>query len=142
MSSYKRIRRALEKHLENTPTIPHIFWENTSTENLIGTAHMEPNFIPLSKRPADVGVAPTERYDGLFQVIAYAPLKDGPGAAEDLAGLILDRFAPGDMLTDTVGGDVAVVRIDYSEAGGAYEERGCNALPLNIGWYSFRGHRT
>lgn len=142
MSHYRRIRRALEVHLENTPGIPYIFWENTSTENLIGTSHVEPNFIPLSKRAADLGPNPMERYAGIFQVLVYAPLYDGVGAAEDIAELVLDRYGPSDTLTDTVDEDVAVIRIEYSEAGEAYEDRGCHVLPLNIGWYSFRGNRT
>jgi hypothetical protein len=142
MNFYRRIRRALEVHLENTPQIPYIFWENTSKENLIATAHVEPNFIPLRKRAVEIGPNPMERYDGIFQVIAYAPLNDGPAAVEDIAGLILDRYRPSGILIDTIGQDTAVVRIEYSEAGEAYEDRGCNALPLNIGWYSFRGNTT
>lgn len=142
MNDYRRIRRALEVRLETTAQIPYIFWENTSTENLIGNPHVEPNFIPLSKRAVDVGPNPTERYDGIFQVLIYTPVHDGVGAAEEIAGLVLDRYRPSDMIEDIEGGDVAVVRIEYSEAGEAYENRGCHVIPLNIGWYSFRGNST
>lgn len=134
-----RIRRAFEKHLEATAGVTRIFWENTNNENLIGASHVEPNFIPLTKRPVTAGPNPLERYTGLYQILVYTPLHEGSGPSDALVDLLLSRFRPAEHLEDTVGSDTVIVRLEYSETGESYEDRGCHVTPVTIGWNSYRG---
>lgn len=141
MKVYRRIRRALEKQLEGTPGMPHIFWEGTSQQDLIGTPHVEPNFIPLTRRPVTTGPSPLELLRGLYQILVYTPIYEGVGDVEDLAETIMNRFPPSGILIDVENGDQIQVRIEYSEAGESFRDRGCIVIPVDIGWFCHKGRQ-
>jgi hypothetical protein len=158
MASYNRhIRNALENHLNTLDNIPDVAWQNVNYSPTTGTRFLKPMFQPTSRRPANIGTNPTQRYNGIFTVLVNSPENEGPSAGEGVADTITQRFESTtdlywDISTDsllTESGyrlllesgdplaldDVIYVVIDYAEQNSPYTNSPWYVVPVTIGWH-------
>lgn len=128
-----KIRACLEQHLRAIPSIPTIVVPNVKYDPNKDTPFVRVQFVPLSRRPANVGPNPLNRHDGLYALNVYTPEYQGEGEGLRIAQLIMDAFAPSTSIS--YGGEN--VGISYSEAEMAYGDSPFFATPVNVGWYAY-----
>ena len=137
-SIYNDIRAALETHLSNVSGIPSVAYENVSFEPQTGTSFLKVAFVPTSRRPAVRGLNPQQRYDGVFQVLVYAPEGNGPATADDLANKVIEAFEATTKIEYTNSDlETITVSIDYAERQQGFLDSPWYYVPINIGWYTY-----
>jgi hypothetical protein len=155
-----RIRSALEARLSSITGIPDIAWENVKYSPTTGQSFVQPLFLPTQQRPSVRGLNPVLRYQGIFSVNCFVPEGNGPGAADDLANLIIDNFPATDsiyysipddaLLTEaeafivTESGarvlvdDVIHVSLEFSERQQGVLRSPWYMVTVDVDWYSYK----
>ena len=134
MSVYNNIRAALETALSGITNIPAIRFQNTPYSPTTGTPFLSCNLFPTSRRPAEVGSNPFNRYQGLFSISVHTPENKGPKENQDICNLILGAFPAG---THSLSFGGQLVRIEYTEQLGSFNDPPWFITPLNVGWYAY-----
>tara|TARA_R110000868_G_scaffold317712_1_gene578506 strand:+ start:3040 stop:3447 length:408 start_codon:yes stop_codon:yes gene_type:complete len=129
----REIRSVLETQLASVTDVPQIAYENVPYEPTTGTSYIQVNYLPTSRRPAVRGLNPTQRYEGIFVILCYAPEGKGPAAAEAIAENVMSAFEATTSLTT----NNTSVSIDYSEVKQGYLDSPWFVVPVNIGWYAY-----
>lgn len=137
-SIHNDIRAALETELSNVSTLPSIAYENVSFSPTTGQSYIQCRYIPTQRRPAVRGLNPQQRYDGVFQVLVYAPEGNGPATADDLANKVIEAFEATTKIEYTNSDlETITVSIDYAERQQGFLDSPWYYVPINIGWYTY-----
>lgn len=115
MAGITDVRNALEAQVANISGVPSAAnqaWENVPFEPTLGTAWVRMTFTPLQQRPTDVTATGLKRIDATFTIDIFAPDKQGPKEAEDLAEAVIAAYAPGVPLTS----NGVSTQIEWAEA--------------------------
>jgi len=132
-SKYSEIRPILEARLNSTVGIPAIAWENVDYKPTTDTPFIKFQFIPTSRRPSTLGVTPNNRTQGIVRLLVHNPENVGPGASEDVADTLVDRFEANTDLTDGTN----FIRIEYAQRESSYINQPWYITPVTIGWYCY-----
>ncbi len=131
---YDDIRASLEDYLANTAGIPSgIAYENTKFSPTTGTPYLKTLFVPTLRRPANRGINPQMRYQGVFTIEVYAPENLGPGAADAIANTLIERFEA----TTDITYNSKTISIDYAERQQGITDSPWYFIPIDIGWYIY-----
>lgn len=131
---YDKIRAALEVHLNSTPNLPPVAWENVDYSPATDAPFIKARLQPTSRRPSVKGSDPRHRYQGLYTLLCHFPEGKGPSANEDLVNTLIDRFNS----TVDIPLDGVVVRIEYSEAQSSYSKTPWYVTPVTIAWFCYQ----
>ena len=134
MSVYNNIRAALETALSSIPQIPPIQYNNTRFSPTTGSPFITCNLIPTSRRPAEVGSNPFNRYQGLFAINVNTEENEGSAANQNICNLILNAFPAG---THNLVFNNQIVRIEFVEQLGSFNDSPWYITPINVGWYAY-----
>lgn len=134
MSVYNNIRAALEVTLSQIPDVPPIQYNNTRYQPTTGQPFITSNFLPTSRRPAELGTLPFNLYQGLFVVNVYTPDNTGPTQNQNICNSILTAFPAG---THSLEFNDQIVRIEYTEMLGSFKDSPWFITPVNVGWYAY-----
>ena len=132
-SDYDKIRSALETYVAATPGIPSLAWENVKFTPTTGTPYIKVRVLNTSRRPANRGLNPQYRYQGILQLHLCYPEGVGPSVSQSMVNTLIDRFPTG---LDITSSDIAVT-IDHSEQLGAYNESPWYKTPVYVHWFCF-----
>ena len=133
MSVYNNIRAALEVKLSQISGIPRIIYQNTSFNPATGTPCVTCTLFPTSRRPAEVGTNPFNRYQGIFSVTVHTPESVGTKQNQDICNLILAAYP----ITHDLTHNGQIVRVEYVEQGASFRDSPWFLTPINIGWYAY-----
>lgn len=133
MSVTNLIRATLETYLEATPNLPAIAYPNTGFEPSATAAHIEVDFEPTSRTPANRGPKPQYRHQGLFVLTICVPEGGGSGAAYELSDALQARFE-GSSDVQNVALPVSIVT---SEVLGDFKRPPFFCVPVSISWYAY-----
>ncbi len=133
LSVYDDIRSALETHLNSTPSLPTVAWENVKFEPITGVQCLRVRLINTAREPAVRGLNPQYRYQGVFQILVCSPEGVGPSANQTLVNTLVDRFQTGDDMTS----NGVAVTVKNTEAMGAYNNSPWYVTPVNIHWFAY-----
>jgi hypothetical protein len=133
MTIVSDIRAALETHLATTPALPRIAYPNVPFEQNALAAHIEVDFSPTSRTPANRGPNPQYRHQGLFVLTVCVPEDQGSGQAYDIADVLLGRFAG----SSDVLGFALPVSINTSEVLGDFKRPPFFCVPVSVSWYAY-----
>jgi hypothetical protein len=137
-SIHNDIRAALEVKLSQVSGLPSVAYENVSFSPTTGQSYIQCRYIPTLRRPAVRGLNPQQRYDGVFQVLAYAPEGNGPSTADDLANKVIEAFEATTKIEYTNSDlETITVSIDYAERQQGFLDSPWYYVPVNIGWYTY-----
>jgi hypothetical protein len=95
MTLLQDIPGALNAALEALALGVDIAWPGLDYEPNPAAAFLVPALLPSTTDAVSIGIAGTDRYQGIYQVSVYTPLKGGEGAARALASTIADAFRKG-----------------------------------------------
>jgi len=129
-----KIRSVLEARLSSITGIPDIAWENVKYSPTTGRPFVQPLFLPTQQRPSVRGLNPILRYQGIFSVNCFVPEGNGPGAADDLANLIIDSFPATTDLTD----GTHYVTIEFAERQQGVLRSPWYMVTVDVDWYSYK----
>jgi hypothetical protein len=133
MSIYQDIRVALETHLNGTPGVPAIAWENVSFSPTTGTPFLKPFFQPVLREQAAMASVPPHMYRGLYTILCYQPEGTGPGASQAVVDTLVDRF---DSNTDISVGDITLsIRGVQQES--SYINSPWFVTPVTVRWFIY-----
>lgn len=136
---YKKIRAALERHLEQSDqgagafSIPDIAWENVDYSPTTGTEFLKVQIQPTSRRPSVLGTNPEHRYQGIMTILCHFPENVGPGVTHDLADQLLERFNS----TTDITWDGVTVSIEYAQQESSYTNSPWYITPITVAWYIY-----
>lgn len=142
MTDFTPIRKALEKRLEaivglpETAGVKNIAWENTAFDPSAMDKWIRPKIEIVAQRPSSVGVDSLIKHEGLFLIDCFARSQDnsaGPKQADDLAQLIQNNFAYGDIITESG----YKIRIRFSERIGGIQDSPWYFVPVTVSFYCF-----
>ena len=133
MASLNPIRACLEQYLLATAGIPAVAIPNVKFDPDPKVPFIRVQFVPTSKRPANVGPNPLERYEGLYQLNVYHPSNEGEGYGLNIADVLMERFKPSTSIV--FGGEE--VGIMYSEVGLPFPDAPFYTTPVTVGWYAY-----
>lgn len=137
-SIHKDIRAALETKLSNVSGLPSIAYENIAFSPTTGESYIQVRYIPTTRRPAVRGLNPQQRYDGVLQVICFAPEGNGPATGDDLANKVIEAFEATTKIDYTNSdSETITVSIDYAERQQGFLDSPWYYIPVNIGWYIY-----
>lgn len=134
MTVYNKIRAALEVKLSQITNIPYIRYQGNTYSPTTGTPYISCRLVPTSRRPAEVGTNPFNRYQGLFTINVYTPENQGSNNNQLICNSILSAFPAG---THELVFDDQTVRIEYTEQLGSFEDSPWYITPISIGWYAY-----
>lgn len=107
-----------------------IAWPGAEYDPQPGTAFLAPTVMPASTDAISLGAAGTDRYQGIYQVSVYTPLKDGEGKAAEIASQVAAGFR---KALFTLG--AASVRCGVPHAAAAQIGPSWIHLPVSIPYY-------
>lgn len=135
----KDIRAALETKLLTVSGLPAVAFQGVSFEPVTGTPFVQSMFMPVNRRPAVRGTDPQKLYTGNYMVNVYTPEGKGPGAAEDLATLVVEAFeATSDIPYTNPADETITVSIDFAEMRQGITDTPWYYVPVVIGWYIYK----
>ena len=135
---YDKIQAALEIRAKQLVGVPHIVFDNTKYEPVVGSAYIKSHFMPMQRRIKSFGIDTDgkpfrQRYDGIYQLLLNYPDSKGSGPTNTMVNEILDKF---EATTDLVFQDV-VVTIEKAERIRGVTEGPWFKTPVQISWYSY-----
>jgi hypothetical protein len=134
MSITASIREALETHLNNTPDLPDVAWENVLTEPDTDSPFIAVTFQPTTAHLATMGPDGVIEHRGLFTLGIHYPTNQGPQSADTMVDTLMARFAPGTSMT----ADGVVVRVRRCQrVFSANSDGAWYMVPLTVTWYAF-----
>ena len=133
MTVMNEIRAALEDHLMNMSGLPEVAFPNVKYDPKVGVPFIRTFFIPVTRRPTDIGPNPLKRYDGLYTINVCEPVGSGEGANCVLADALLTHF---DAAVDIIYGGIKI-GINYSEPNPSYPDGLFFCTPVVVSWYTY-----
>ena len=133
MGDINVIRACLENFLKATSGIPEVVVPNKKYDPDPAVSFVRAQFVPLSRRPANVGTNPLVRSEGLYVLNVHTAEYGGEGTGFQIGDLIISRFKPSTAIVH-LGQEVG---ISYSEAGMPYSDAPFYITPITIGWYAY-----
>lgn len=135
---YDKIQAALEIRAKQLVDVPHIVFDNTKYEPVVGTPFIRSHFMPMERRVRSFGLDVDgkpfrQRYNGIYQLLLNYPDSKGSGPTNTMVNEILDKF---EATTDLVFQDV-VVTIEKAERIRGVTEGPWFKTPVQISWYSY-----
>ena len=128
-TAFAAIGIALDSRLNTLASSPPVAWENTLYTPVSGTTYLRPTNLIGATAQASLGDTGLDKYQGIYQIDVFAPLGDGPGAANAQADLVADHFSRG---TDLTSGAVVVRLGDVSRVTGTKDgDRYLIAVSIN-----------
>lgn len=133
MTVMNSIRAALENHLLGTSGLPSVAFPNVQFDPNIHELFIRSYFAPVSRRPANLGPSPLQRYDGLYTLNVCHRSGSGEGENLQVVDALLSRF---DATVDILHGDVKI-GISFSESGVGYPDSPFYCIPVVVSWFTY-----
>lgn len=135
---YDKIQAALEIRAKQLQNVPHIAFDNTRYEPIVGTPFIRSHFMPMDRQIKSLGLDTDgkpyrQKYEGIYQLLLNYPDSKGSGPTNIMVNEILDKF---EATTDLVFQDV-VVTIAKVERKRGVTEGPWFKTPVQISWYTY-----
>ena len=111
----------------NTLGVP-THWQNTDYNPPADTIYLAESLIPASVNPMGLAASSSESYEGIYQVLVYAPSGATKGGAYDAADSVIGHFPKALELTR----DSITVTILRAEQNGAFVSGDRFVVPVSI----------
>ncbi|ACT50866.1 DUF4128 domain-containing protein [Methylovorus glucosotrophus] len=126
------IRKAFEKRLLALDTAFATAWPNVEFDPVLGVPYQKPSLLPAAPENPTLGDG-YYREVGVFQVLLYYPLGDGPDNA-DLKALAIKNHFPRALKMTEAGQVIQVMLTPTIAPGFESMERWC--IPISINYQS------
>lgn len=133
--SIKKIRTALNTHLQLIPNLPSLQLENTKNIAVSGQAFTRATLLPAETFAETIGVSGKNRNHGLYQIDLFGVADNGTDTVDTLADVIISHFKRGTTLTED--GLIVNIEMAWSETGSILHS--FYNVPVVIRW---RAHTT
>ena len=132
-------RAALRTQLLTVPSLPPVAWQNRVFDPPNPPAlWIKESLMPTTETLSSfgsIGMNGLVRENGMYQLMVFAPAKEGTTAAETLAESLRDTFKPGTSLAATGG---VYVRCRSAEIKSPLSDATWYSLPVQVGYFLFR----
>ena len=134
MTILNDVRAALDNHLQSTPGVPSIAFQNVNFSPTTGQAYIKVVFAPTRIDLATVGGSdPQKRYTGFYSMLVCSPIGQGSGAGFAIADLLVSRFKPATDIS--FGGKI--ITINSVELGSNFYSPPFDCTPVNVFWHIY-----
>lgn len=113
--------------------LEQVAWPNRPFHPKNGEMYLRPVLIANPSEPKSLGRKGFDALSGIYQIMIAAPLNQGAGPAETLAGPLLALFPGGDRFGGE-GFDL-IITAAWEGTAEAFDGRWC--LPLSIVWKAY-----
>lgn len=128
---FRDIQAALDGKLKVYQS-SNVAWENAGYTPVIGTAYLEPLFMPGQPTPAGLGSSAKNRHVGIYQINVYQPLGSGAGDGVAIADALVSFFKRGTIITQ----NGINVRCRQSWREKAQPEGSWYVIPVSVLWWA------
>lgn len=103
-------------------------WANSTKTPVVNTLYLQAKLLPAPTQSPSFGAAHI-RYTGIYQILVYAPMGAGVGAANAVCDSIMDLFPQGTMLAMSRG---RITLDRYPSQGGGIQQNGWFVTPMSV----------